>query len=66
MTMETYVRNYLNDDDVPLVASTLYFSTGIPDNAFGNNGDFVLRSDAGSDGSAVFYAKRSGVWVPIL
>lgn len=35
--------------------------TGVPNNAFGANGDFVFRSDGGA--GTCIYQKRGGVWV---
>lgn len=41
--------------------TNLYVCTGVPSNAAGANGDFVLRSD-GANGSCI-YQKRAGAWV---
>jgi hypothetical protein len=42
----------------------IYAGTGAPDNAFGGNGEFYLRSDGGA--LTTIYQKRAGAWVGII
>ncbi len=47
----------------PLGVGTVYFVSGVPANAVGNNGDIAFRQDGGA-GTAM-YQRRVGVWVAV-
>lgn len=48
----------------PLGVGTLYFVTGVPSNAVGNNGDFLFRKDGGV-GTRIYF-KTGGAWTGIV
>jgi hypothetical protein len=48
----------------PLGVGTLYFVSGVPSNAVGNNGDFCFRQDGGA-GTHIYF-RSAGNWTAIV
>ncbi len=48
----------------PFGVGTVYFVSGVPSNAIGNNGHIAFRLDGGV-GTAM-YQKRANVWVAVI
>lgn len=47
-------------------SSTIYSGTGAPNNTYGANGDFYLRSDTPGTANQRLYVKSGGTWAGIL